>query len=291
MRFYLFMLIVLPLMAFPYEKVRVYEDEIQRGIYNFYADNLSYAPYQVIVYIRNENGAKEEFYSVINEKSLSNFLFSYTNSSAKNIKYYYRTFIGDPLRVNLDTNYIYLLPFAHNSTFKVNQAYGTRFTHRGNLKYSIDFGMKVGTPIFAARDGVVVAVRDTSSTGGRSRRYRGQANYITIAHEDGSFAQYVHLRFAGSLVKEGDVVKAGDLIGYSGATGRVTGPHLHFMVYIPVKAGLMTIPVRFLISSNEVAELKSKNFYTAYHPGHVIPYSTSDNVIITNTVEDSFGEP
>jgi murein DD-endopeptidase MepM/ murein hydrolase activator NlpD len=272
-------------LLFPSEnkKVSVYTQQVSARVYKFYADNSALVPYQVIVYVGKNRKEREKFYNIIPEKSISNLLFIYTNSYKEEPFYITKTIIGDPNRVKIHEEYPYLLPFKNGESFKVNQGYETRFTHRGWLKYSIDFGMKTGTPIYAARGGVVVAVKDTSRSGGRSRRYRGCANYITIAHDDGSFAQYVHLMFGGSVVKEGDVVKAGDLIGYSGATGRVTGPHLHFMVYIPVEEGLQTIPVKFLTKDGELVSIKSKNYYTAYNP-----YTEESN--ITTRGENSFEE-
>ncbi len=58
------------------------------------------------------------------------------------------------------------------------------------------------------------------------------ANYIEIEHRYGEYSEYEHLRMNGVVVKVGDEVKAGQLIGYGGATGWLAdlGPHLHFMV-------------------------------------------------------------
>ena len=56
------------------------------------------------------------------------------------------------------------------------------------------------------------------------------ANYVTIGHDDGSQAVYVHLQMNGALVELGDWVTTGEVIGLSGNTGFSTGPHLHFKV-------------------------------------------------------------
>ncbi|MEM4326507.1 MAG: M23 family metallopeptidase, partial [Candidatus Pacearchaeota archaeon] len=266
---------------------------IQKGnVFDFYADNTNIVPYQVVVVFKKD---KEKFSFVVKPDSTSNFLFSYTNDSKVEPLYSVKKIIGDPYNVRVNEDYPYLLPFANGVEFKVSQGYGTRFTHRGWLKYSIDFSMNIGTPVYAARSGVVVAVKDNSKIGGRSRRYRGHANYITIAHDDGTFAQYVHLNYAGSVVKVGDVVKAGDLIGYSGRTGRVTGPHLHFMVYKPVEGGLETIPIKFLMEDGSVAFLESKKFYTGYNPDisdkKLLSHKNQTNAYGIDDDEDSLGEP
>jgi len=56
-------------------------------------------------------------------------------------------------------------------------------------------------------------------------------NEIVIKHSNGEFTDYCHLKHKGVLVKPGQKVKAGDIIGYSGNTGWSIKPHLHFVVF------------------------------------------------------------
>ena len=85
---------------------------------------------------------------------------------------------------------------------------------------AVDFGVSVGTPVYAAADGIVV-----TSTWGGSDSY---GYYVKIKHYNGYYTLYAH---ASSLVaKVGQEVKQGDLIMYSGNTGNSTGPHLHYEV-------------------------------------------------------------
>lgn len=127
---------------------------------------------------------------------------------------------------NLDS-YVYGLPYKEGSSFKVVQGYGGWFSHKH--KAALDFGMPVGTPVYAAREGVIYRYRDDSDKGGPFPKYTRQANYIIIRHDDGSFACYWHLKKNGVVKKTGKVEK-GELIGYSGKTGFVLRPHLHFTV-------------------------------------------------------------
>ena len=127
---------------------------------------------------------------------------------------------------NLDT-YIYDLPFREGSSYKVVQGYGGRFSHKN--KAALDFYMPVGTPVYAARGGVIFTFKDDSNEGGPFSKYGRKANYIMIKHSDGSFGCYWHLQKKGVVVKKGNVSK-GQLIGYSGNTGFVLRPHLHFAV-------------------------------------------------------------
>ena len=142
-----------------------------------------------------------------------------------------------------DTLYNYNLPFPKGKRYRVLQGQNGSFTHKGpNSRYAIDFKMNVGQEICAIRAGMVVNVKSKFNEGGSSKKYLKKANLILIFHSDGTFAQYGHLKKDGVLVKIGDTVKKGQIIGYSGNTGMSTEPHLHFAVYKPTKSGLVSIP-------------------------------------------------
>ncbi len=86
----------------------------------------------------------------------------------------------------------------------------------------IDFGLPLHTPIFAAANGEVVRV---------SKDNTGYGNHIRIKHKDNFLTLYCHLdTYDWSEVFVDDLVVGGQLIGYSGNTGRSTGPHLHFEI-------------------------------------------------------------
>jgi murein DD-endopeptidase MepM/ murein hydrolase activator NlpD len=84
------------------------------------------------------------------------------------------------------------------------------------MHYGIDLGAKEGTPIYAVRSGKVKTATYDSSAG----------YYVDIDHQDGFLTRYFHMTHY--VVKKGDTVKAGQVIGYVGSTGTSTGPHLHF---------------------------------------------------------------
>jgi len=115
---------------------------------------------------------------------------------------------------------------------EVKMSYDESPAHTGNLKYAVDFICKEGTPVKAAADGVVIDLKSNSDVGGESRDLDSLGNFIEIEHENEEFSIYEHLKKDGVLVKLGDKVKKGQVIGYSGATGWLAhlGPHLHFMV-------------------------------------------------------------
>lgn len=97
--------------------------------------------------------------------------------------------------------------------------------YRGKGHNGIDFRAPIGTPVYAAEDGIVKATGNTDSVcpGG------SYGKWIIVDHPNNLSTLLAHL----SLVKvaSGQSVARGDLIGYSGRTGYVTGPHLHFTVY------------------------------------------------------------
>jgi hypothetical protein len=96
--------------------------------------------------------------------------------------------------------------------------YGPRW---GRLHEGIDISAPLGTPIVASKDGIVVVT-------GRKEGYGGYGNTVEIKHDDDFSTRYAHL--SKVIVKEGDTVKAGEVIGYVGCTGRCTGPHCHFEI-------------------------------------------------------------
>jgi len=119
--------------------------------------------------------------------------------------------------------------------------------HEGILKYAIDFSLPEGTPILAAQGGIVINVVDKFNKGGDGQKYFKYLNYITIEHSNKELSQYGHLKQKGSIVKIGQKVKTGDVIGYSGNTGWTTEPHLHFHVCREVnnKEGWETMQIKF----------------------------------------------
>ena len=89
--------------------------------------------------------------------------------------------------------------------------------HRG-----VDFAAPAGTPVRAAGDGVVQVAGDGGSYG----------NYIRIQHTSKYSTAYAHLTSFARGVTKGARVRQGEVIAYVGATGRATGPHLHYEVLV-----------------------------------------------------------
>src|SRR5690606_40628700 len=92
-----------------------------------------------------------------------------------------------------DDGYEYRLPYADSESHPVIQGYGAKLSHRGPEQYTVDFGMPVGTPVHAARDGVVVLVEDARDGGCWRDECARLANFIVVLHTDGTTGEYFHL--------------------------------------------------------------------------------------------------
>lgn len=142
-----------------------------------------------------------------------------------------------------DVEYLYPL---RTGGLRVEQGFGGRFSHDDEQnRYAVDFAAPIGTPVVAARDGVVMQVENDFDNAGLDReKFGGRANFVRIVHDDGSMALYAHLREGGVLVRLGQRVRAGQQIGESGNTGFTSGPHLHFALQVNRGMRLVSVPFR-----------------------------------------------
>lgn len=134
------------------------------------------------------------------------------------------------------------------SLWPVNGQIVSRFGDRsdplsgeGAFHAGVDLSAAVGTPVNAAADGIVVAAQFAS----------GYGRAIVIDHGKGTMTLYGHL--SNFEVIPGEEVRRGQLIAHSGASGRVSGPHLHFEVR---QGGTPVNPLRYLSHSAELAAVR-----------------------------------
>lgn len=149
---------------------------------------------------------------------------------------------------------LYRLPYRDGQAFHIGQAPGGGpvSTHTSaESQYAVDIGMPEGTPVVAARDGVVIFTEERQVYGGRSPDLIGKANEVRIQHVDGTIAVYAHLAHRGVFVRPGQIVTAGTPIGLAGSTGYSSGPHLHFVVQTVARTGnglaMVSLPFRFYV--------------------------------------------
>ena len=99
--------------------------------------------------------------------------------------------------------------------YRIDPIYKTRKFHAG-----MDFSAKTGTPIYATGDGKILKVRKSK---------RGYGNHVKIDHGYGYVTLYAHM--TKYIVRRGQRVKRGEIIGYVGSTGKSVAPHLHYEVH------------------------------------------------------------
>lgn len=152
-----------------------------------------------------------------------------------------------------DTNLAYYLPFETGKSFLVHQAYNGTFSHQN--KNALDFVMPEGTPIYAARSGLVFSTSDSSNSGCANSSCADKGNYVKIYHSDGTYGVYFHFKHKGVTVKVGDTVDTNTIIGYSGNTGWSSGPHLHFECVLPRAKNSISLKTYFKINDGSKLEL------------------------------------
>ena len=155
-------------------------------------------------------------------------------------------------------------------------AYREISVHTG-IHRAFDIGCRRGTPYVAVADGVV----------NKERYHEAAGNYIDIQYEDpregyGGFVylRYLHMR-ERAIVKKGDTVTAGQVVGYCGSTGRSTGPHLHMdtrltQTYVPDER---ISPARFWPAAYYRQGLGSSGNYSLGPPIASVPASIPDPLL------------
>lgn len=126
-------------------------------------------------------------------------------------------------------------PVSNEELKRISSGYGPRMDpilKVRKMHYGLDFSAPKGTPIYATGDGKVKRTR--------KNLLGGYGNQVEIDHGYGYITKYAHMQ--SFIVKKGQKVKRGELIGYVGNTGKSTAPHLHYEVR---KDGKKINPVHF----------------------------------------------
>jgi murein DD-endopeptidase MepM/ murein hydrolase activator NlpD len=161
------------------------------------------------------------------------------------LKYRWTGILGPP-RASHRPPRAYRVPYAVGSTYRISQAFPRQITHdTPESQYAIDFALPDGTPVYAARDGIVINARHDSFRGGRDPAMMDQANVIFVLHDDGTIGVYAHMHWDSIRVRIGQRVARGEYLANSGSTGFSTGPHLHFAVIRNGGNRAVSVPVEF----------------------------------------------
>ena len=244
--------------------LKIYRENIGKSYY-LYADNEEFAPVSLEYSFTSENMS-----SSLADKSLlvipagkKRHQITELKAVDPNMgtKFNYDVYfvLGDVNITAVKHDFVYSLPFEKNKKHIIYQGYNGLFSH--HKAFSLDFSLKDGDKVNAARGGKVVSVITGNSKNCLTKECAKYNNRIVILHDDGTLAEYVHLRYSGSVVKPGEDVATGQLIGYSGNTGWSKGPHLHFSVYINNIDGTRT----YLKTKFKVAESKTPVYLSEKH--------------------------
>lgn len=165
-------------------------------------------------------------------------------------------------KIKDDSSYVYWLPYKEGTARRVVQGYFSSYSHKNRA--ALDFTMKPGTPVHAAREGVVIRMVENNDRGGINKSNRPYANMIVLQHSDNSRTGYWHLQKNGALVNVGDTVAKGQMIGLSGNTGFTAFPHLHFIAWRSGGRGWQQTGTRFLTSKG-IKYLRPMRRYRSVH--------------------------
>ncbi|UXX39660.1 MULTISPECIES: M23 family metallopeptidase [Wolbachia] len=165
--------------------------------------------------------------SLGNQKAEEKILYTSLTTNNKAISlYHYKSQDGkeryfNKEGVSLKSSEIFVSPL--NGDFRISSNFGNRkHPIHGKIAFhkGVDYAAKLGSPIYAAAEGVVEYIGKNG----------GYGNYIKIKHKNEYSTCYAHISKFSSDIKLGSKVKQGQIIAYVGSTGVATGPHLHYEV-------------------------------------------------------------
>ncbi len=187
--------------------------EKRPGLIIFYTNKYSEIPSQVSVSFWGTSMKVVEGYNVLKGgENRSLVTYNLTGVSERNLisieipvglspeyQFEWGCHIGPNVK-NYSIGHIYKLPFKPSLNIKLSQGNGG-WSHKEGSYYAIDWAMPIGTPILAARSGVILAKQDEITLAGNDQKAWGkESNLVYILHDDGSVARYLHLNVNSVVV-------------------------------------------------------------------------------------------
>jgi murein DD-endopeptidase MepM/ murein hydrolase activator NlpD len=189
---------------------------------------------------------------------------SATGTVPSQIRYRWKAVLGAPGAQHAPHE-PYRAPFAAGMSYRISQAYPVHSTHTTpDSEYAVDLALPDATPVYAAREGVVINLRHDAYRGAPSPLLLDQANMVEILHDDGTIAVYAHLHWDSVRVQPGQHVRRGQYIADSGNTGFSTGPHLHFAVIRNAGLSPVSVPLQFSGPGGTAVTPQQDAMLTAY---------------------------
>ena len=154
----------------------------------------------------------------------------------------------------------YRLPWPEGRAFMFTQVPGGQITTHITKAtvHAVDIAMPEGVPILAARAGIVEALQAHHRASPDDEPLTYEGNFVRVRHADGTAATYAHLGHQRVAVAVGEPIEEAQLLGYSGASGDVVQPHLHFVVTRMQENSSgwreeVSVPVKFYVGVPTVA--------------------------------------
>jgi len=231
------------------------EEQRHGGTWDVYVSNRTGGPLEVRIdvangdYVSTPSASMHQLLGPMQRALLASIQPAEGHSPAYSIS----VVPGDPHAFADDT--VYSLPVDEDSNWQVGQTFHGGFSHNDEQnRYAVDLIVPEGTPVLAARSGVVVLAESGYGKGSLDRKQDvARANQVMILHDDGSMAVYAHLLQSSVSVQVGDRVGIGQQIALSGNSGYSSGPHLHFCVQVNTGMHLSSIPFRMVTSRGFLA--------------------------------------
>ena len=255
-RFWLTLILIIVTTVAKAQTIKLFHEKKSNG-YVLYANNNALYPISVALNLELTNllfteGGKRVFVVPPGSTKFKIGELNIMDSFGRNtFNYKFVSAMGDVTITAYDKLYQYDLPFQKDKKFVLHQGYNGAFSHQN--ENALDFTMPEGTAVLAAREGVVVQIVKNNTESCPREECSKFNNYIVVMHADGTFAKYVHIQYNGTELSEGSVVKKGDAIASSGNVGYSSGPHLHFMCFLPDFGKVNTLETKFRIDQGNNA--------------------------------------
>ena len=201
MRFLVFLFVLIQLQLEAQDPVNVYTEQVGSTVF-ICADNDKVIPMTVMIDMKLKGMASDlegDKGLLVIPPNARKYVLSEVkpkpNVRSIGFSMESQVYFGDFTKEVTD-NYAYELPFEKGREVEIYQGYNGKFSHKG--ENAIDFGLDIGDKVYAARGGVVYDVVESNTKSCKRESCGKYNNFISIYHEDGTSAEYVHLNKDGS---------------------------------------------------------------------------------------------
>lgn len=191
-----------------------------------------------VVIPRGESVESVQLFSDIRELPLADYVVRPLDVAALDV-----ATVRHRVALPLDSNAI--------SSFRCSQGCGGHFTHfLPQTRFAIDLECPIGTTVRAVADGVVREVKCDVTSSGAHTLNLWRYNIVSVEHDDGTYADFVHVRANSAVVSVGERVSRGQKLCESGNVGFCPVPHLHFQLAESSADDALPVPFVFIADND-----------------------------------------